>query len=288
MKRILILVSSLLLAIASNAQDSIKAEKPVEIKLSGFIMNNMFFDTRKNVEALDGMVLLFPSPIDTSNARGEDLNAVKNVNLLSFASRLRAGITGPDAFGSKTSGLIEFDFTGRSNTAAVRFRQAWIKMNWKSTELLVGRAWHPMASLDVIPSVMALSIGAPFQPFNRSAQITLTQKFGKLNAMFSVIYQNDYTNYGPSGKSYLYQTNALIPNLHGQLKYKSDNAIAGIGVDYKALKPRTVITSPVNGERSEADELVHCPAFWPMHRLNQGNLPLAEKQFTLQTSAKAL
>ena len=58
--------------------------KPVEVKWSGFILNQMFFDSRKNVEALDGQVVLFPLPKDTAGALGKDLNAVPNLNLLSL------------------------------------------------------------------------------------------------------------------------------------------------------------------------------------------------------------
>lgn len=253
-------------------------EKPVEFKLSGFIMNNMFFDTRKNLDALDGQVLLFPMPL-AKDSVGGDLNKVPNLSLLSFASRLRLGISGPDALGAKTSGLIEFDFTAKANTASVRFRQAWAKLNWEKTELLVGRTWHPIASIDVIPSVMALSIGAPFQPFNRSEQITLTQKSGKLNFIFSAIFQNDYVNNGPSplGKTYLYQTNAIIPNLHGQIKYKSDNAIFGIGLDYKRLKPRTSVTSPINKKIRSTNEHVDCAALLVYGQVKSGKFTLSGK-----------
>jgi hypothetical protein len=251
-------------------------EKPVELKFSGFIMNNMFFDTRKNVEALDGQVLLFPKE-EAKDSVGEDMNKVQNLSLLSFASRLRLGITGPDALGAKTSGLIEFDFTARANTASVRFRQAWVKLNWEKTELLVGRTWHPIASMDVIPSVMALSIGAPFQPFNRSEQITVTQKAGKLNFIFSAIFQNDYVNNGPSDKTYLYQTNAIIPNLHGQLKYKSDNAIFGVGLDYKRLKPRNFVTSPVDKKIRSTNAHVNCAALLVYGQVKSGKLTLSGK-----------
>jgi hypothetical protein len=251
-------------------------EKPVEFKLSGFIMNNMFFDTRKNVDAIDGQVLLFPMP-QVLDSVGGDMNEVQNLSLISFTSRLRLGISGPDAFGAKTSGLIEFDFTARANTASVRFRQAWVKMNWEKTELLIGRTWHPIASIDVVPSVMALSIGAPFQPFNRSEQITLTQKAGKLNFIFSAIFQNDYVNNGPSGKTYLYQTNAIVPNLHGQIKYKSDNAIFGIGLDYKRLKPRISVTSPVDKKIRSTNAHVDCAALLVYGQVKSGKLTLSGK-----------
>lgn len=278
MKRLAIAVLVIIPTSWATAQDNTgaeKKEKPVEVKISGFILNNMFLDTRKNVDALDGLVLLFPQP-ELKNSKGEDLNDVENATLLSFASRLRFAITGPDALGAKTSAHMEYDFTARANSVTVRFRQAYAKLAWEKSELLVGRAWHPLASLDVIPSVMALSIGAPFQPFNRSEQITYTQKFGKTHLILSALYQNDYTNNGPLGKSYTYQTNALLPNLHAQVKYKSDNVIAGLGFDYKLLKPRTEIVA-ADQSKSLADETVSCYAILAYGQLKSGKLTVSGK-----------
>lgn len=288
MMRRFLIISLIIASFPVFAQDNKEQkEKPVEIKLSGFILNNMFYDTRKNLEALDGMVLLFPLPKDV-NADGDDLNAVANLNLLSFASRLRTSISGPDAFGAGTSGFIEFDFTTRANSATVRFRQAWVKLNWTNTELLVGRAWHPLASTDVTPSVNALSWGAPFQPFNRSDQLTVTQKFGKLNLIASASFQNDYTNNGPASKSYTYQTNSLIPNFHVQVKYKSESFISGLGFDYKQLKPRAYTTSPTTLMKHKTEAVVNCPAFLGYAQYKKGKLLVSSKTVLSYNTSESL
>lgn len=281
-----LIVTQTTLVMAQDNASAEKKEKPVEVKISGFILNNMFLDTRKNVDALDGLVLLFPQP-ELKNSNGEDLNDVANATLLSFASRLKFAITGPDALGAKTSGFMEYDFTARANSVTLRFRQAYAKLAWEKSELLIGRAWHPMSSMDVIPSVMALSIGAPFQPFNRSEQITYTQKFGKTNLILSALYQNDYTNNGPLGKSYTYQTNSLLPNLHAQVKYKSDNVIAGLGFDYKLLKPRTEIIG-TNQIKSLADETVGCYAILAYGQVKSGKLTVSGKSIYAANISESL
>jgi hypothetical protein len=224
---------------------------------------------------------------------GEDLNKVPNLTLLSFASRLKFGITGPDAFGAKTSALMEFDFTARAQsgagtTASVRFRQAWVKLSWANTDLLVGRAWHPMVATDVLPSVMALSIGAPFQPFNRSEQITLTRKSGHLNLILSAIYQNDYINNGPGGKSFSYQNNSLVPNLHVQVKYKTDKLIVGAAVDYKRLKPRTFVTSPVDQEKTATDVGINSLAYMLYGQFKTGKLTVSGKTIVANNMSESL
>jgi hypothetical protein len=296
MRWILFLLLTISFFISARAQENTekpeKKIKPVEVKISGFIMNNLIFDTRKNVDAIDGMVLLFPLS-EAKDSKGDDLNAIPNFSFLSAASRLRFAITGPDALGATTSGYMEYDFTARAThltatTASLRFRQAWIKLAWDKAELLIGRTWHPLASTDVIPSVMALSIGAPFQPFNRSEQITFTRKFGNTHIILSAIYQNDYTSNGPSGKSYVYQNNALIPNLHAQLKYKSDNVIVGAGFDYKLLKPRTFVESPVDKAKVKTNATVDCYAILAYGQIKSGKLTISSKTILAANTSESL
>jgi hypothetical protein len=284
-RKLVLLIAAYAITMTVLAQNS--PDKPVEVKISGFIMNNLFFDTHKNLDALDGMALLYPLPA-SMNGHNVDMNKVPNLTLLSFASRLKFGITGPETFGAKTSGFIELDFTTRANSATVRFRQAWVKLNWEKTELLIGRAWHPLASVEVIPSVMGLSIGAPFQPFNRSEQVTLTRKMGKLNLTLSALYQNDYTNNGPSGKSFAYQNNAIMPNLHAQFKYISENVIMGIGVDYKRLKPRVYVESPIDNEKTKTDAVVNCPAILAYGQFKSGKLTISGKTILSANTSESL
>lgn len=278
---------SLFLTIPARSQEVTTKEKPVEVKISGFIMNNMVFDTRKNLDAIDGLVLLYPLP-ESPDVNGDDLNKVPNMTLLSLASRLKFGITGPDAFGAKTSALIEMDFTARANCATIRFRQGWVKLSWEKTELLVGRAWHPFCSMDVLPGIAALSLGAPFQPFNRSDQITLTQKFGKMNLILSAAFQNDYNSNGPSGKTFVYQNNAVIPNLHAQIQYKDDHTVLGFGLDYKRLRPRTYVESPVDKSKTKTDEALNCGALLAYGQVKSGKLSMGGKAILAANTSESL
>jgi hypothetical protein len=287
MKITFIILLSILMLTHAISQEPAPTEKPVEVKISGFIMNNLFFDTRKNLDALDGMVLLYPLP-ESPDINGDDLNKVPNMTMLSFASRLKFGITGPDAFGAKTSGLLEVDFTARAISATLRFRQGWLKLNWEKTELLVGRAWHPLCATDVLPGIAALSIGAPFQPFNRSDQITVTQKFGKMNLILSASYQNDYNSNGPYGKTYVYQNNAIIPNLHVQIKYKSDNTVLGLGIDYKRLRPRTYVESPVDKAKTKTSEGLNCAAILAYGQIKSGKLTIGGKTILAANTSESL
>jgi len=104
MRKILILLVTVLTLIG-NAQD----EKKFGIKFSGFVKTDIFFDSRQTWDARDGQFLLYPKN-EFLDENGDDINAVSKFNMLSIQTRLKGAITGPDALGAKTSGLIEGAF----------------------------------------------------------------------------------------------------------------------------------------------------------------------------------
>jgi len=220
------------------------AEQPITYKLYGFVRNEWYFNSRQNVEALDGTFNIFPKPKDEFlNGEFIDKNNVSNSEMLAISTRLGIDFTSAAIFGAKSSAKIECDFAGvKDYYYLIRLRQAYMKLNWAKTELLVGQTWHPMYT-NLQPITPALSVGNPFQPFNRSPQIRLNQK---LNDNFTFItaasYQMQYLTQGPnystnpSGASASYMKNGLLPSLHIGLDYKSNNIVAGVGVDGKSLK----------------------------------------------------
>jgi hypothetical protein len=150
-------------------------EKSYGIKFSGFVKTDVFYDTRQTVSIREGHFLLFPAAKDL-DADNNDINGKSGFNILSIQTRLLGKITGPDAFGAKTSGLIEADFFGNENSSfsdvnGFRLRHAFVKLNWQKTELLIGQFWHPMFVTDCYPGVISFNTGAPFQPFSRNPQI---------------------------------------------------------------------------------------------------------------------
>lgn len=211
------------------------AEPAVSYKLYGFVRNELYFNSRQNTEALDGLFNMIPKPIDPDLA-GNDKNAVPNSQMLSISTRLGLDFTGNPILGAKSSAKIECDFAGvKDYYFLIRLRQAYMKLNWAKTELLVGQTWHPMFS-NLQPITPALSVATPFQPFNRSPQIRLTQK---LNDNFSLLtnlsYQMQYMTQGPAGQSVSYMKTGLLPGLHVGLDYKSKQLTAGVGFDGKSL-----------------------------------------------------
>ena len=168
MKRTLLFASLLaMFALGAFAQEK---EKP-SFKFYGFVRNYACYDTRESLTSNSEQFYYMPKDIKLDATKENDLNAQDNIMLLSITTRLGLNVNGLNFLGSKTSAKIEADFAGfgTSNTV-LRIRQAYAKMDWKYSKLLVGQAWHP-AMGDMMPDVFSLETGAPFTPFSRSPQV---------------------------------------------------------------------------------------------------------------------
>jgi hypothetical protein len=228
-----------------------KADPSWGIKFSGFIRNDVFFDSRQVVSArpaTQGELLLYPTNVN-NDINGKDINAAPSLDMLAITSRLTGTVSGPDAFGAKTSGLIEAEFFGNANgnENVFRLRHAVARLDWPKTQLAFGQYWHPLFVTECFPSVLSFNTGMPFQPFARNPQIRLTQKLSpEVNLILAALSQTEaFVSSGPgtsialgaaaAGQAYI--SNAVVPNLHAQLQYKGKVFLAGIALDYKSLRP---------------------------------------------------
>lgn len=243
------LVTSAMLASMSLlcfGQDAPKEEKQ-KIQFSGFVKNDMFYDTREMVAAREGHFHLYPAN-ENLDADGNDINANSNLNILAIQTRLRAKMSGPEAFGGKSSGFVEGAFFGHSNgdVNGFRLRHAFGKINWTNTELLFGQTWHPMFITGCFPGTISFSTGVPFQPFSRNPQLRVTHSIGGIKVMLAALSQRDFTSSNPvagtPGSTPLQQS--ATPDMQFQTHYgtKNDSAgtafLAGFGAGYKTLKPQ--------------------------------------------------
>ncbi len=240
MKKHLLILFVLIFPIILVAQDN----KNFGIKFSGFVKSDIFWDSRQTVDVREGHFCLYPQN-EKFDINGKDVNAKSKFNILSIQTRLKGNITGPDAFGAKTSAYIEAEFFGTSNADVngFRLRHAFAKLSWTNTELLVGQYWHPMFITGCYPGTVSFNTGAPFQPFSRNPQIRLTQNFNNFKIQLSALSQRDFTSTGPDGPSSKYLRNSVLPEMNITLQYatKFDNGnelLTGIGGDYKMLTPR--------------------------------------------------
>ncbi len=259
MKRYLIVALALISTLAVSAQE--KEESKFGVKLSGFVKNDFFWDSRQTVSAREGHFLLWPGPVDLDN-NGNDLNGKSSFNFLSIQSRVSLALRGPDAFGAKTSGLIEGDFfaQGNDNINLLRLRHAFVKLNWEHLEIMAGQFWNPLFVTGCFPGTVSFNTGTPLQSFARNPQLRFTYKTGGWTLIAAALGQRDYSNVGLSGGSSSYLRNSSVPDMHFQIHYGTANEVglnilAGAGAAYKTIVPR-LSSTPIPGTSYAVDEKV--------------------------------
>ena len=136
MKRLFISSVFALSALAGYAQD-----KAVKAEVYGFVRNYFTYDSRSCVQSNEGLFNMLPNDVNYG-ANGDDLNAIPSVRFLSMTTRFGINVSGPEIWGAKSSAKIESDFCGASSGTAfnLRIRQAYTKLAWDNSDLLVGQA----------------------------------------------------------------------------------------------------------------------------------------------------
>jgi hypothetical protein len=287
--RLILLILFALQCYFAKSQTIEKKEPLFNVKFSGMIKTDFIFDTRQTVNLREGSLLFYPEPVKP-DADGKDINAKSNFNILAVQTKLTLTLTGPDALGAKTSGLIEAEFFGNvnPNINVFRLRHAYIKLNWPKTELLIGQYWHPMYEAICNPEVISADAGLPFKVYARNPQIRLSQNFGNLKLILSAMTQIDFTSNGPEGPNPKYLRNSILPELNFQIQYlKKDETnrtefMVGAGIDYLMLTP--ALSSEIVLQKS-ADSVnngvvVHYDAITASYKTNSHSQGISGTLFT--------
>ena len=282
MKRILTILAlgaSLLTAVHVSAQESdsvkvadkaarkaarkeaVKEEIKAHFKPYGFIRTFGFYDTRSTKSLTED--LFFFMPVDRQMVNGADINAVGNFGYQALTTRLGLDIKDYKFGGTSIEAKIEADFyclNSGGNVATFRMRQAYARLSWEPSEkfshsLLIGQTWHPLAA--DLANTIALETGAPFSPFNRSAQIMYNANFGKhvsLSAGF--VEQMQYRSSGPDGGTNKYQRHAIVPEAYLGVTFKAGGFLGRVGCSALSIRPHygyynnaDDATDPHNGTR---------------------------------------
>lgn len=210
----------------------------------GFVNNQFCSDSRLSLQGAADLfnILPFDQKIDDA---GNDINNRSKVTMLAITTRLGVRLAGPDIWNARSLAQIEADFTGFSGSTTMFFvRQANFKLDWSDKTLTVGQTWHPILG-DLFPEVIGISMGAPFNPFNRTPQIRYDQKFGTDGDIIlsgAAMYQFQYASIGPNGRSFEYQKYSMLPEVYIGLIYKNEGFMAGVGIDWSRVAPRTTVT----------------------------------------------
>lgn len=217
------------------------AKDGVNIDMYGFVHNQMFLDDRKSLQAAQGLYNVIPLDIK-EDVEGNDLNQQMDLTFLSITSRIGMNLSGPEFLGASATGKIEADFSASSGTTPLfMLRQANFVLNWDKFRWLIGQTWHPMSG-EIIPEVIGISMGSPFNPFNRSPQLRVDYYlFDKkqLTLTAAYLYQGQYASYGPEGRNNKYQRAAVTPASYLGVSFQTGGFKVGIGAEVQTLVPRT-------------------------------------------------
>ena len=255
---------------------AVKSHLQQHFKPYGFIRNYFTYDSR---ECMAGSGDLYfyqtkdeswnqtPEQASESGVEPQDLNATGTFRFLSLTTRVGLNIVGYKWRNTEFTGKIEADFFAGlstvsktqsdgtvlkqthavSGTAQLRLRQAYVTLAWDSlrmnskdyarVELTLGQAWHPMAA--DLCDVIALNSGAPFGPFNRSPQVRMDARLGKIFTLTAAgLWQMQYNSTGPEGQSAEYMAYSKTPEVYLGFSFHGKGFLMRAGADVLSIKPR--------------------------------------------------
>ncbi|MBO4625081.1 MAG: hypothetical protein J5646_06275 [Bacteroidales bacterium] len=285
-KGIIIFVAALLSFSTAFAQE----EKPSKFKLYGFIRNYMVADSRAVNAGTEDLYFYMPKGHDYKNvnmANQFDANDGFNWRFVSLTTRLGLDVSGYKWGTMGVSGKVEADFYYLSGSVpTLRLRQAFMKLNWDNNpvSLTIGQSWHPMAA--DMPHMNNLETGAPFNPFNRSPQLTADVKLNdKFTLTASMLYLNHYLPTGPAGKSKDYYKYGL-PEFYLGVAYKSGKFVGKLGLDMVNMRPyRTMNATWVNAPNAvvEVKGMLHTFSPFVFVQYTNGLFQLRAKSILAQS-----
>lgn len=211
---------------------------PIKAKFGGYIQYSSWWDSRQNVSAGDGYILLFPQP-KLFDVDCNDINARGEYNAGFLETRLRGEFYGPEVVGAESYAYLETDFFGSGIVInRLRIRHAFMKLTWKPSEVLLGQFWNPMFEPRCYPLTLDFAAGEPNAIFARNPQIRYTYAGNNKEFILAAAAQIDFGNTGPIGVSTTYLRNSRIPMLYARGAYDSKQVYAGIGIGFQRLVPR--------------------------------------------------
>ena len=235
---------------------------------SGYIKSNNFFDTRQVVGFYQNLRLIVPEP-KMPDQCGRDINARAQFNMLAIETRLRTLMIGPKVGRMRPFGFVEVDFTGpwllnnatndyfgyQNAINCATLRHAYVRLQWNRFSFLAGQFWHPMVPPESAVNDTVSFETTPFQSVARNPQLRLTTEFSdRAELILAAISQLQFLSNGPNNFSASYLANALVPNLHAQLRTYWGDHVLGAAVDFKRLLP--LLFTQKNGLTFKANNTV--------------------------------
>lgn len=240
---------------------------PAEQKITvyGFLRNDIYLNSRRNLDLRDGVLDVYPSDATNLPTRSgttltanpnDDANAIPQLGYSAIVTRLGVRMGGITAFGAKISGTLETDFFGITNGLAgsgsgtenlLRLRHAFVAMDWAKSQLIIGQNWNPNFIVKCFPGTANFNTGIPFNPFSFVPQVRYSSKVGKDISLMGMIFGYDLAGFSPAGTFAVgsgvdAQKFATLPAFASQLTFENKMFLASVGLEGNTLSPRITDT----------------------------------------------
>lgn len=240
---------------ALHAEYNIVSMLGLPITLSGYVKADNFTDSRQVVAERDGLLLLYPLPFKPDEFC-DDIHKHPRTTMTLLEASMNVRVDGPDIWGAKSYTLVSGNFWGTSqfNVTLYRFWYAFINLQWKNFNILIGQYDHPLATRRCAPRTLSYNYGSPIQAVGVDPMVSLAYLTDHCRLELSALEQasDSYSN-GPHGFSSEYIRNAIVPNLNFCAEYIiSGETLIGADFDYMRLKPRLV-----NDEGNHVNESIN-------------------------------
>ncbi len=221
MKKVVLVLLALFIAVPM-VSDAGSATSRWDMTIGGFVK----FDAGWNSQAQGGDYI-FASP-QSITGNYNLIDDYSNTFMAAGETRLGFYVKGPDAWGAKTSAVVEGDFRQSGSYEAFRLRHAFMKFDWGTSDLVIGQTWQIWG---LMPSFNLLGVNeiGPMNKGDRLPQITFTQRFAKYwSVAFGLIspYQPQLAGGTQAARGVLTATNQQriyqMPLVQAELGYKSD------------------------------------------------------------------
>ncbi len=217
---------------------SVNAQKNVSIDWYGFVAAQSWINTHESVAGAEGFLYLYPADEAQDLVDQHDQRAVPQGSWFGTMARLGFVLHGPEIFGAASRAKAELEFSGHTAPGSVLYRHAFIALDWEKSTLTLGQTWHPMN--DLFPSTVGIAIGSPFNALNRSPQLRYEYFMGSdknIKLTGAAIFQAANASVGPTGKTYNYSRNSIVPMLYAGVDFTFGDLKVGGGLEFQHITP---------------------------------------------------
>ncbi len=217
---------------------SVNAQQKATIDWYGFVAAQSWINTHESVAGAEGFLYLYPRDEAADPVDLHDQRAIPQGSWFGTMARLGFVLHGPEIFGAASRAKAELEFSGHSAPGSILYRHAFIALDWEKSTLTLGQTWHPMN--DLFPSTVGIAIGSPFNALNRSPQLRYEYFLGSeknIKLTGAAIFQAANASTGPSGKTYDYNRNSVVPMLYAGIDFTFGDLKIGGGLEFQHITP---------------------------------------------------